>query len=102
MNLCIDYEMNSLAGALAVAFKNPSHVKKSSGNLAPGAEERKLLALEDRFVACFGFGPRVCRSGRHGLSQASAALLKAHGFDVGCRFASLPEMPAPMRPAAGR
>ncbi len=53
-----------------------------AGNLAPAIEERKLLTLKHRFIECFGFEPRVFRSGRYGLSPATAGLLEAHGFDV--------------------
>jgi len=53
-----------------------------SGNLPPGMEERKLLALKDRFTACFGVPPSVYRAGRYGFGQDTAAILERQGFTI--------------------
>jgi len=51
-----------------------------SGNLDAGLEEKKLLALKDKFTACFGFAPTVHRAGRYGIGAQTASLLEKHGF----------------------
>lgn len=53
-----------------------------AGNLAPGVEERKLVTLQRRFVACFGAAPRLFRAGRYGLGPATPALLEKHGIEI--------------------
>jgi hypothetical protein len=53
-----------------------------SGNLAADLEEGKLIALKNRFVARFGFEPRIFRAGRYGLGCQTAALLEKHGFNI--------------------
>lgn len=53
-----------------------------SGNLPPGVEERKLLALCQRFVECFGHAPTAYRAGRYGLSPQTPGLLERHGFAI--------------------
>ena len=57
-------------------------IESFSGNLAPGLEERKLMALRDRFVQCFGHTPRIYRAGRYGFGQHTAALLERYGFAI--------------------
>lgn len=52
------------------------------GSLAPAVEERKLVALIDKFRAVFGFAPVTFRAGRYGLSHATTRLLEKHGFTV--------------------
>ncbi len=53
-----------------------------SGNLPPGLEERKLVALKRRFVERFGAEPRSYRAGRYGFGRDTAAMLEKHGFDI--------------------
>ena len=57
-------------------------VASYSGNLPPGLEERKLLALHARFVDRFGRPPQVYRAGRYGFGQGTAALLERQGFAI--------------------
>lgn len=51
-------------------------------NLDAAIEERKLVALRDRFIECFGFAPVLFRAGRYGLSGATTRLLEHYGFTV--------------------
>jgi hypothetical protein len=53
-----------------------------SGNLPAGVEERKLVALKDRFIACFGAPPAVYRAGRYGFGRETAAILERQGFTI--------------------
>lgn len=53
-----------------------------SSNLTPRLEEQKLLTLKQEFERCFGVAPVVYRSGRYGVSSATAELLEKHGFTV--------------------
>jgi hypothetical protein len=53
-----------------------------SGNLPSGMEERKLVALKQRFVDRFGFEPRIYRAGRYGLGPHTTAMLEKHGFSI--------------------
>jgi hypothetical protein len=53
-----------------------------SGNLAPGLEERKLVALKQRFMQCFGTEPQIYRAGRYGLGRDTAQLLEKLGFTI--------------------
>lgn len=53
-----------------------------SSNLGPALEEQKLLSLRAAFIEAFGTAPLVFRSGRYGVSAATAALLEKHGFTV--------------------
>lgn len=53
-----------------------------SGNLAPGLEERKLVALKQLFVERFGTPPLIYRAGRYGLGQGTADMLERHGFTI--------------------
>ncbi|HET7882825.1 MAG TPA: hypothetical protein VFL55_18220 [Acetobacteraceae bacterium] len=52
------------------------------GSLPPELEERKLLALQDKFRQCFGRPPTSFRTGRYGLGKRTAGLLEKHGFLV--------------------
>ncbi len=52
------------------------------GNLPTGMEERKLVALKDKFQQRFGRPPRVFRAGRYGLGKETSRLLEAHGFAI--------------------
>jgi hypothetical protein len=51
-------------------------------NLGAELEERKLDALERKFIACFGHAPRIYKAGRYGLSRRTTALLEARGFAI--------------------
>ncbi len=53
-----------------------------SANLPAALEERKLLALADRFEACFGERAVVYRAGRYGLSPPTPAMLERLGLLV--------------------
>ncbi len=53
-----------------------------SGNLPPGVEERKLVALQRRFVERFGVEPRIYRAGRYGLGAETASILEKLGFTI--------------------
>ncbi|WP_419729313.1 hypothetical protein [Lichenicola sp.] len=58
------------------------HHQSYSGNLAAGLEERKLIALLERFIERFGFAPTVFRGGRYGFGPNTARLLEEHGFRI--------------------
>lgn len=53
-----------------------------AGNLPRQLEERKLVALCDRFAAGFGFRPTIYRAGRYGLGRATPRLLEQLGFRI--------------------
>lgn len=53
-----------------------------SGNLAASLEEKKLIALKEKFRTAFGFEAKIFRAGRYGLSKHTALLLEKHGFDL--------------------
>jgi hypothetical protein len=53
-----------------------------SGNLPPGLEERKLVALRQRFIERFGTEPTIYRAGRYGLGHDTPALLEKLGFTI--------------------
>lgn len=53
-----------------------------SGNLEPGLEERKLVALMRRITECFGEEPRIYRAGRYGLGRETPSLLEKLGFTI--------------------
>ncbi len=59
-----------------------AHEASYSGNLDAGLEERKLLALVERFRQVFGQSPTVYRAGRYGLGRQTGRLLEQHGFRV--------------------
>lgn len=61
------------AGDVAASF---------AGNVTTSLEEAKLLHLRAAFIEAFGVAPVVFRSGRYGVSQATAGLLEKHGFEV--------------------
>jgi len=64
-------------------FDEPAEVRASfAGNLPPGLEERKLLALMRCFRAGFGEDPVIFRAGRYGLGPDTPALLERHGFAI--------------------
>ncbi len=52
------------------------------GNLPAALEERKLLALRQRFIERFATPPLVFRAGRYGLGPNTAALLERHGIAI--------------------
>jgi hypothetical protein len=52
------------------------------GSLGAEIEERKLLALKDRFRQHFGREPRIFRAGRYGLGERTPGLLEKHGFEI--------------------
>jgi hypothetical protein len=64
------------------SFVAPQTGTSFSGNLPPGMEERKLVALKRRFVERFGTEPRIYRAGRYGLGLHTAAMLEKHGFSI--------------------
>jgi hypothetical protein len=51
-------------------------------NLDARTEESKLVAMEEKFRACFGFAPTMFRAGRYGLSGTTTRLLERHGFTI--------------------
>ena len=53
-----------------------------AGSLAPELEYRKLLALKEKFIACFGQSPLMYRAGRYGLGVNSCAMLESLGFQI--------------------
>jgi hypothetical protein len=53
-----------------------------SGNLPPGLEEAKLVALKARFIERFGRPPIAYRAGRYGFGYETADLLERHGFEI--------------------
>jgi hypothetical protein len=53
-----------------------------AGNLAANLEEKKLIALKQKFNESFGFDPVVYRAGRYGLSRLTGGLLEKHGFRI--------------------
>lgn len=64
-------------------FAGPPTARSSfAANLGDDLEERKLVALTEKFAAVFGFAPRVYRAGRYGLSTRTAGLLEKHGFTI--------------------
>lgn len=60
----------------------PGRGASYSGNLAPGLESRKLLALKQLFAERLGAEPRIYRAGRYGFGRDTAALLEAEGFAI--------------------
>lgn len=63
-------------------FDEPSGEGSYLGNLADGVEEKKLVALMDRFRAVFGMMPVTFRAGRYGLSRVTTSLLERFGFTI--------------------
>jgi hypothetical protein len=53
-----------------------------SGSLEANLEEKKLIALKQKFNESFGFDPAVYRAGRYGLSHLTGELLEKHGFRI--------------------
>lgn len=51
-------------------------------NLPAALEEAKILALKQKFEACFGFPPTVFKAGRYGIGRQTVELLEKHGFLV--------------------
>ena len=51
-------------------------------NLPGTLEEAKILALKQKFEACFGFPPAVFKAGRYGIGRQTVELLEKHGFMV--------------------
>lgn len=56
--------------------------KSFGGNLGAHFEEKKLIALKQKFSESFGFDPVVYRAGRYGLSHETARLLEQHSFSI--------------------
>jgi len=77
-----------IAGVQLHPWVNPpfeddiGHGASFSGNLRPDLEERKILALRRRFIACFGQEPRIYRAGRYGLGRRTADTLEKLGFSI--------------------
>ena len=59
-----------------------THRRSFSGNLEANLEEKKLVALKQKFKESFGFEPVVYRAGRYGLSHQTSGLLEKHGFTI--------------------
>lgn len=53
-----------------------------AGNLPPGLEASKLMALRDAIETAFGTAPLIYRAGRYGLGQQTADLLIRAGIRV--------------------
>lgn len=63
-------------------FEEPSGQGSYLGNLDGAVEERKLVALMDKFSEAFGVLPVTFRAGRYGLSGSTTGLLEKFGFTV--------------------
>jgi hypothetical protein len=53
-----------------------------AGNPEANFEEKKLIALKDKFIESFGFEPVAYRAGRYALSHQTTRLLEKHGFMI--------------------
>ena len=64
-------------------FDEPvSRFNSYAGNLAPALERQKLAALTEAIAVSFGARPSIYKAGRYGVGPATAATLRALGYEI--------------------